>query len=423
MKRFDYLALLGILMVSCAKSNSPAGDGPAAPSDNPGQEILQAVPIRLSSPEKQVAWSANEFGKKVFLHLLGESENNKDIIFSPFSLSLDLALCAGGASGNTGTQIYSALGFSDKAPEDVAGYYQTMSRSLQSADPSVRFCSANSIWVDKALSLKEDYMDYAHSFFDVSIRSLDLSRKESLSQINQWCKEATEGLVEKMLDDEKDPLSLTSAYLLNALYFNGSWSDSFDEQKKEDVFHGAMGDRQATYLSGEQYYGYRETGNATLASIGYGSGLFELVLAIPSEGTAMDEMLLNLTVDDFFSLSRRDPVRLTLPEFEISFNTEDALIPALKACGITDAFDDRLADFSGMFVEDEAFKMDQVLQQSVIRVDEKGTESAAVTVIGMAYATGEPYVPVLRTFNANRPFLFALVEESSHTVLFWGIKR
>ena len=70
MKRFDYLALLGILMVSCAKSNSPAGDGPAAPSDNPGQEILQAVPIRLSSPEKQVAWSAIEFGKKVFLHLL-----------------------------------------------------------------------------------------------------------------------------------------------------------------------------------------------------------------------------------------------------------------------------------------------------------------------------------------------------------------
>ncbi len=421
---FTLFITLTALFVACTKAPVASEDmtpeepeAPAIEEESP----LQVSPIRLSTPEKSVALSGNEFGKKVFSCLV-EDTGGKDILFSPLSLSLDLAVCASGASGNTQTQMYTAMGFADKDPETIADYYQKMTEALQTADPGVRFTSANSIWVHHDYTLRDAYVKHAKNRYDAHVQSLDLSVKESLGLINSWCKEKTEGLIDKMLDDSQDPRLPSAAYLLNAIYFQGGWSKAFDEKTQDAVFHSAKGDRMATYMQGVEYYGYREKEKVRMVSVNYGGGLYQLVIALPDIGVSTTEALASLEPNDFFGLPTLDPVTLRIPEFSISYNAvSESLIPALKKCGIVDAFSGN-ASFAGMFTNNLQFLIGNVEQKSFITVDRKGTEAAAVTMIAICNSTGEAYTPVPRTLVADRPFLFALVESSSRTILFLGQK-
>lgn len=411
--------ILSALFIACTKA--PEVIIPEEP-ETPAVEEYEVSPIRLTTPEAQVALSGNEFGRKVFSSLLGVA-GGEDLLFSPLSLSLDLAVCASGASGNTQTQMYAAMGFADKNPETVADYYQKMTEGLQTADPGVSFTSANSIWVHQVYTLKDGYVKHAKERYDAQVQSLNLGVKESLGLINNWCKEKTNGLIEKMLDDSKDPETISAAYLLNAIYFKGGWSKAFEEQTQEAVFHAAAGDRMATFIQGVDHYGYKEKGKVRMASVGYSGGLFQLVIALPDAGVSTAEAFASLEADDFFGFSTRDPVTLRIPEFSISYNADsELLIPALQKCGIADAFNQN-ANFSDMFADNVPFYIGKVAQKSVMTVDRKGTEAAAVTVIGMDGAAGVgEYVPVPRTLVADRPFLFALVEYTSRTILFLGQK-
>lgn len=411
--------ILSALFIACTKA--PEVIIPEEP-ETPVVEEYEVSPIRLTTPEAQVALSGNEFGRKVFSSLLGVA-GEEDLLFSPLSLSLDLAVCASGASGNTQTQMYAAMGFADKNPQTVADYYQKMTEGLQTADPGVSFTSANSIWVHQVYTLKDGYVKHAKERYDAEVQSLDLGVKESLGRINNWCSQKTNGLIKKVLDDTEDPLYASAAYLLNAIYFKGGWAKAFDEQTKEAVFHAATGDRMATYIQGADHYGYKEKGKVRMVSVGYSGGLFQLVIALPDAGVSTAEAFASLEADDFFfGFSTLDPVTLRIPEFTISFNAgRELLIPALQKCGIVDAFTQN-ANFSNMFANNLPFYIENVAQTSVMTVDRKGTEAAAVTVITSDTVAGDEYVPVPRTLVVDRPFLFALVEYTSRTILFLGQK-
>lgn len=417
-----FMAILAAIAVlaGCNKT----GDDPA--SDNPEEieevtEEIQARPIELTYAETRVGKSVNGFGLDVFRKLQAEGQQ-KDLLFSPFSLSLDFALCAGGGEAETKNQILKTLGFAEKKAEDVAGYYKKMVEGLVTVDPSTKFLSANSVWVHKAYSLRDSFKDYASDYFNADLVSLDLLKKESLAQINRWCASHTEGMIEKVVDDSRDPDAAAVSYLLNALYFKSGWSIPFEEKTQEGIFHGVSGDRTATFLQKEAKYGYYEKENAQFVMVPYGNGSYFLVIALPKEGVSLSGMMDSLSENDFFVNDLRDPVRLRLPKFDIEYNTGDLLIPVLQGMGMTAPFNSTQADFSAMFTDKTPFCINQVLQKAVISVDEKGTEASAVTVIGMAMSNGEPYTPVLRTVTVDRPFAFALVEFSSRTILFLGQK-
>lgn len=406
-----------VFLLSCQNKPSVENPSPEIPSVTP--ETKQPAPIVLSVPERSVASAANSFGLKVF-SFLSSGERAQDLLFSPLSLSLDLTLCAGGANGETQAQILSSMGLG-KEQDAAASYYQTMVAGLVSADPYTQFTSANSVWVHNDFTPAEPFVDYAQSYFDASVQRRDLSVKEGLAEINRWCQEKTGGLLDKMVDDSRNPDQAPVALLLNALYFNGGWTDPFD-QVQEAPFHGVAGERSANFLVGKSNYGYLETERAQLVSIPYGCGLFRFVVAVPKEGIALDDMAESLREQDFFGLSTSDPVNVQIPEFELSYSTGDALIPALQSCGITDAFNAKTADFSKLLEGHDPLFISKVLQKSVIRVDEKGTEAAAETGIGMDGDDVGGHEVVERTVVANRPFVFALVESSSRSILFLGKK-
>ena len=423
--------LAGLLLAACGKVEVVDIDSP----EPPGPEVEEEAPedwaptyaeiIRLSSAERNVAKLGNEFGLQVFRSLL-DQDADKDMLFSPLSLSLNLSLCAGGGVGDTQAEILKVLGFSGLKAEDVASYYQKMLNGLAGEDPSVKFVSANSVWVDLPYTLKDAYARYATDHFCADISTLDLKKKESLSRINEWCARKTEGLIGRILDDSRDPEVPSASYLVNALYFKGGWAPScpFDPEMPEGVFHAVEGDRTLTYLTAVHKYSYIETEKAQLVSLPYGNDTYRMVLALPREGVSIKEMLSSFTGESFHTPRQEgDTVTVRIPKFTLDCNTGGALVPALKSLGMTTAFDGAKANFSGMFAGETPFWIGSISQASNISLDEKGTEAASVTWTGLSTSGFDPdYVPASRSFIADRPFVFALVEMHAQTILMLGQK-
>ena len=388
--------------------------------ENPWEE-MEAQPILLSKAEENVAASANTFGLEVFRQLVS-AQKGEDVLFSPFGLSLNLSLCAGGGEAETKSQILSTLGFSKWKADDVASYFKSVSEGLLCVDPSSKFLCANSVWVDKNYTLEDAFKDYASDSFKAELTSLDLLKKESLGAINRWCADHTEGKIAKVVDDSRDPEVRSVSYLLNALYFNGGWQFPFDEKPQEGTFHGQSGDRLVSYLQNEEHYQYYETEKARLVSLPYGNCSYSLVVALPKDGIGLSEMMNSLDAMTLFTGSRHDVIRLRLPKFEMEYNTGDELVPVLKKLGMTVPFQAGQADFSSMFKGSAPFYIEKLFQKTVITVDEKGTEAAAATFNTILMSNGETNPPVLRTLTVDRPFAFALVENTSKTILFLGQK-
>lgn len=415
-----------VYIVSFAIIFFPGCSRTPAMSDNPevDEEEILCQPIVLKSAERNVCASVNGFGINVF-KAIAQDRPNEDIAFSPFSLSLDLALCAGGAQGKTQSEIVNALGFGSESDDVVAGFFQKMVSGITHVDPNVVFKSANSVWADSKYPLKNAYVSYAKSHFDADLYSLDLSSKESITRINQWCNENTSGLIPSVFDESKDPDSEVVSYLLNALYFNGHWSFDFDEEMPVDVFHSVAGDKDVAYLTvtREEGIGYYETQTARFAAVPYGGRSFYLVIALPKEGVELSEAVFALEETPFFLWENRDEVSLRIPKFDIRYDTgEDVLKSALKKQGIDLAFSPVSADFSEMFESRADFWIDNIMQKSRITVDEKGTEAAAVTVNVLLTSPGDSYTPSSHTMVVDRPFVFAIVENSSNSILFLGQK-
>ena len=421
------LACFGLLWVACNKADAVDPENlPEEEVEVPEEpELPEEKIILLSMAERNVADMSNEFGLQVFRSLLAR-DSKSNMLFSPLSLSLGLALCAQGGVGDTQAEILHVLGFTGQKAEDVAGYFQKVTNGLASVDYTVKFSSANSVWVDTPYTLTDTFSKYATDYFCADIASLDLKKKENLTRINEWCARKTEGMVDRILDDSRDPEGpIAVSYLLNALCFKGGWPErfSFDSQMPEGVFHSVEGDCTLTYLTAKHNYGYAETEKAQLVSLPYGNGSYKMVMALPREGVTMEEMFSSLTTKDFFKLSEMDPVTLRIPKFTVDYHTGGELVPILKELGLKTPFDPYKANFSGMLTGDtKGLIFDMIMQKSYITVDEKGTEAASVTLISQLYGDVIPYVPVPRTFIADRPFSFALVERSSNTILLLGQK-
>ena len=415
-----YIAILA----ACNKAEDSQGTLPED-EKKPDDTEVQVSYIQLNRAEMNVASSANDFGVTLF-QLLSE-KTDEDLLLSPLSLSLDLTLCSGGAQGETQEEILTTLGFKGYQVEDVASYYKKMVNGLVTLDPSVTFQSANSIWTDIDYPISDSYSEYAKEYFDADLSSLNLGLKESLKEINEWCEEETNGMIKKVLDDSKDPDNKAVSYLLNAIYYNGGWRLPFDETIEDGPFHGSKGESEVPYLTAEHNYPYHETETAQFVSLPLGGGAFSLILAVPHVGETVGTVLAAMRASDFFFYSRVDPVTVRVPKFSMDKTLAEDLKDALMQLGINHAFQMKTADFFNMFSlappPGERFFIDIIRQVSRFQLDEHGAEAASVTIIGMDVSSlGEEITPTPRTVVADHPFLFALVENTSRTILFLGQK-
>ena len=404
---FLTMALLALFSVSACGKQGP---------DDPDPDVDKAFePIALTKAELEINQASNEFGFNVYHKIY----SGDDMLISPLSLSLALSMTANGAAGTTAEDMLSTLGFAGKDKDVMNNYYQKMIEGLLDADPKTTFEVANSIWADEKIGVKKSFTDVTKKYFASEVYPADFKTQATVNQINKWCSDKTHGKIPTIMD-KPDP-NLVMA-LINALYFKGTWAFDFnDKTKKEDFATLGGGKTKVDMMSANEKLLYAEYDGFSMVQLPYGNGAFCMDVILPAKNEDFNAAVARFDADTFQRLvSNRSNavVNLKLPKFTFDYSV--TLNEALKALGMQKAFSN-LADFSEM--AETSLKISLVKQKTFIDVNEKGTEAAAVTFVGMmATSVGPAPEPRRVDFFADRPFLFVIRENSTGAILFIGQK-
>ena len=403
MKRLFFILTILAAVCSCDKEKQPEG---------PFKEFS---PIVLTKAEQDINTGVNDFGLKLYRSLY-----DKDQVFiSPLSISLALSMTAYGARGETEQEMIATLGFPGATREEVGGYYKKMVPALCGADDRTILEIANSIWVKDIIKLNSDYSAGVRDFFCADIFSRDFSSSGLVAEINGWCSEKTHGLI-KNAADNLNPSTIMA--LVNALYFNGKWSDEFNKATDgKFTTYSSTTPVSTKMMSRTGNYKYAESEKYRMVSVPYGNGAFvmDLILPVKTGGVEFEQAVKGLDWAAYSSLidaQHSAEVCLTMPVFKMEYDKE--LQDILAAMGMPSAFSP-YANFSGI-TSDTSLCIDQVIHKTLIDVDEKGTEAAAVTIVGMKMTSAGPAETIY--FNADRPFIFAIRETSTNALIFIGQK-
>lgn len=396
---------LGVPLLALAACGDPVG---------PGSDTITELPRALTLAEQAVIRDGNTFGLEL-MRQVAARDSRPNIVLSPLSASMALGMTLNGAEGATFDAMRSALGFDGLTREQINQAYRGLIDLLTELDPQVRFDIANSVWANKDIPFHEAFLQAVRAAFDARVESRDFADAATLKAINDWVKASTDGLIEKILD-ELDPEM--AAILVNAIYFDGAWTSRFDpantaraEFRRED---GRSVQVDMMNMS-EGKFPMGGGSDWSAIELPYGGEAFSMVVMLPSEGTTARDFLQRLDAARWqeitSGLTARELDRLSIPKFTLAFDTY--LNDALKAMGMGVAFSPG-ADFTRMSPIGDRLCIDFVRQKTFIEVDERGTKAAAVTAVGMRPTSFNGLI-------VDRPFVFAIRERLSGTLLFVGM--
>lgn len=372
-------------------------------------------PIELNATEKEMAAQQGDFASTLSLELyrkLGEKTDNW--LVSPFSLQCALGMLSNGAAEETHDEILYALGLSQYSQEEVNAYFKKLIEGLHTVNSAITVKTANSVWGNAGVPLKEDFQKMNIENYSAMVSQLDFSDPSAVDQINAWCNQTTEGLIPSILE-EVNPTA--TVYLLNSLYFKARWESEFAPEKtQEGDFTTSSGKViKAHFMQTQRMAAYVENEWFTSTSLSYLNDSYVMRLILPQPKIGIDQVLQALSESDgnLWKNVVLAEINLKMPRFTLE-NKMD-LTPTLQALGMKKAFSGG-ADFSSM--SDVATYISLVQQATRLKVDEEGSEGAAVTVIGGETSPGMPEEKV--DFFLDRPFLFQILEPATGTVLFMG---
>jgi len=407
MKRILVLTFVLMLtgwITSCEDQQDPTPD-------------LKPSEISVTAEAQQLIRSGNHFGIELFKQINANQEVDTNTLVSPVSVSLALAMTYNGAAGDTKTAMEQTLHLENLSKAQINESYRTLMKALLSVDPKVTMELANSIWYEAQFSVEEDFIDVNREYYDAQVASLDFAAPGAVDIINQWCSDKTHGKIEEMIDFVPPAAVM---YLINALYFNGTWKYEFDRSLTgSQPFYQENGQEIAAdmmHLEGDLNYLSNELFQAI--ELPYGRGNYSMVCLLPYDDMAVDELIGQITADrwdQWMGDFTRQGCNLALPKFKFGFS--DSLNAMLSNMGMGIAFDPLRADFSGINPLSQLF-INRVLHKTFIEVDEKGTEAAAVTVVEMRENSSSSGSPIPITFD--RPFVFAIREVTTGTIVFVG---
>ena len=339
-----------------------------------------------------------------------ETAEDKRTIFSPVSLAFCLGLVANGTSGETKAEIESAYSASLSDLNENLSYLVKKINSDKTAE------TANSVWLRDgfANSVKSDYLKTVKSYYDAQVYASPFD-DHTLSDINKWGYNATDGMIEKVIDyiDPRDVL-----YLINSLHFESKWKDKYEKTDiKKRSFTNENGETSAVDMLHSSHSQYMDFGNAYGVSKFYENTKYAFAAILPHEGVSLTKFVSSLTGEKFISAYKKQSranVTLAFPEF--SFDNALDLKPVLKAMGINKVFAPDTADFSA--IADENLYLGFIKQIAKIDVSRNGTKAAAITIGGGKSTSAAP------TENINvicdRPFCFAIIDVETALPLFFG---
>lgn len=428
-KRTHLLALLlaASQVCACQAQSNPGTQPTGTPSTAPGNGQLST----LSAPTQaelntlrgsQLPAAQTKFGLKVFQDLFNQQPGANHFM-SPLSLSIALSMLYNGASGETRDEMTKAMALEGLSLSDLNQGNLTLRKRLANPGPGVQLAIANALWGKQGLSFKSAFTQDNLNFYNAKLQALDFSGKSAVDTINQWAADNTNGKIPTVIASI-DPI--TVLILMNAIYFKGDWTKPFQASETQtQAFHRGDGttlDTPMMQRGDKMRYVHNTDAKFQAVALPYGQDEQTLmVLMLPDEGSSLKELVGQLSGENWTnwvgSLRSRQG-HLAMPRFKLK--TEMPLNDTLKRLGMVKAFNDGEADLSGL-LENSPLKpfVSAIKQDAFVEVNEKGTEAAAVTTITVGATSvqlpQEPFNLVL-----DRPFLYAIYDQSTSSVLFMG---
>ena len=396
-----------LLLAACTGSTEESRKGPPP--------LLTALPRALSPAEARTVAAGNRFGFEL-LRRVRSAEGEVNLFLSPVSVSMALGMTLNGAQGSTLDSMRVALRLDGAPIAEINAGYRNLIDLLQSLDGTSQFRIANSIWGHSGIAFLPAFLDAGRIHFDAEVRSLDFGAPATLGTINDWVNTKTNGKIAKILEDIA-PQEIM--FLINAIYFKGSWRLAFDPKLTGDApFHAVDGSTQnvRTMRLDPELHRYSSNRDLEMVELLYGNGAFAMTIVLPREDRSLADVTAGLDATRWAELVaglHDREIGLALPKFRLEYKRE--LNDDLKALGMGIAFDAGRADFYAMAdVRPERLYITKVLHKTFVDVNEEGTEAAAVTSVGIGLTSAPPVLQI------DRPFLFVIRERLTGTVLFVG---
>jgi serpin B len=275
------------------------------------------------------------------------------------------------------------------------------------------------MWAKMGVDFKPEFIERNKNFYAAEVAALDFGSPSAPATINAWVNKNTAGKIDKIVDQIDGKAIL---FLINAIYFKGQWSEAFDKAKttEQPFTSGAGKQKPHPMMPQSGKYNYYENDKFQAVSLPYGGKRVSMYIFLPVEGSRLAEFHNQLTAenwDAWMSGFRQTDGDIVVPRFKVEYEVD--LNEALKALGMTEAFDADRADFSGMTQSSQRAFISKVKHKTFAEVNEEGTEAAAVTSVEMRATSMQ--VPRKR-FNMviDRPFFCAIRDNQTGTVLFMG---
>ena len=368
----------------------------------------------LPTKTKALINSDNDFGFELLKKVISETDPAENLCVSPLSVSLALAMTYNGAAGDTQIAMEETLKLAGFTREEINELYRDLVLAMISDDPKVKMEIANSIWYRNEYTILDDFIQRNEVYYDALVESLDFTDPGAKDVINGWVSDKTHKKIESIVD-QISPESFM--FLINAIYFKGTWTYEFDKKDTQDLaFYLEDGTvKDVPMMKQEADLNMLKTDLFNAVELPYGKGNWAMYVLLPNQVYKIGDILEELDSDtwsgylsDFHEVKE---VKLQLPKWKSEF--EVSLNQVLTDMGMGLAFTTQ-ADFSDI-APGLPLSISDVKHKTFIEVNEEGTEAAAVTSVEIVLTSiqGEYFV-------VNKPFIYLITEKTTGAILFAG---
>lgn len=367
----------------------------------------EEISFKKTATSSKIISANNEFAFSFFREISLEQEDN--YMVSPVSLSLAMGMLINGTQGVTTDLMSEGLGYANFNTENLSEINKNIIDNLSSENLKI----ANSNWIKQGFDVKQNFIDLNKKYYYAEVKTEDFSNPNTVDKINNWASEQTNQKIKTIIDEISNDAVL---FLINAIYFKADWKLEFEEKNtNKQLFYPENENNELVemmHLETDKLF-YQKNDLFSSLILPYKNDKYSMTILLPNEDKSTNDIVEKLnsnTWENWQNNYETTDVRLSLPKFK--FEYKNSLNDELTNLGFGDLFGN--PNLNG--ISDANLNVSKVLQKTFIDVNEKGTEAAAVTVIGIEVTS----LPQIAEINCNKPFLFLITEKNTGSICFIG---
>ncbi|MCS7055584.1 MAG: serpin family protein [Thermoflexales bacterium] len=378
-----------------------------------------AVPQKMNVMRPEFTRATTGFALDL-IRRIARRDADKNVFISPANIAIALAMTANGARGETLQGMLSVLGDGEATLDTMNADYSALQSLMKRDDSGVILTIANSLWARAGVPFHADFLQRTQQFYEAKSEELDFAQPDAPDVINRWVSDKTNGKISGIVDEIPQD---TILILVSAIYFNGAWQTAFNPEQTQDMpfnlLDGTQKQTPTMFRSGR--FEYLQGDDFQAVRLPYAGDALRMVVFLPSEIITLSKFVANLTVERWEAWSAQFAPKqgqLFLPRFKVQYDTK--LNDVLQETAMAIAFDPQRADFSGMRPIPPPIFISSVRHLAYVDVNEAGTEAAAATAVQMGVTSARPSDEEPFTMRVDRPFLFAIEDVGTGSLLFMG---